>query len=86
MQADPGENSRYCDPNLINKVPPTLDEKIYQEIENHLGKKNKIEVSYNIKNTHRAVGTRLSHYIYKKNYLKLLVLSLLNRKFLSILL
>ena len=70
VQADPGENSRYCDPNLINKVPPTLDEKIYQEIENHLGKKNKIEVSYNIKNTHRAVGTRLSHYIYKKNFQK----------------
>ena len=29
-------------------------------------KKNKIELSYEIKNTHRAVGTRLSHYIYKK--------------------
>jgi len=29
VQADPGENKRYCLPGLINKVPPTLDEKIY---------------------------------------------------------
>ena len=31
-----------------------------------LNKKNKIELNYEIKNTHRAVCTRLSHYIYKK--------------------
>jgi len=66
VQADPGKNKRYCPSNLINKVPPTLDEKIYSDIKNIIDKKNKIEVDYNIKNTHRAVGTRLSHYIYKK--------------------
>ena len=66
IQADPGENNRYCPTNLINEVPPTLDEKIYSEIKDLLNQKNKIELSYEIKNVHRAVGTRLSHYIYKK--------------------
>ena len=66
VQADPGTSNRYSFPNLINEVPSTLDEKIYEEIESSLGKKNRIELNYNIKNVHRAVGTRLSHYIYKK--------------------
>ena len=66
VQADPGANKRYCTSNLINQVPSTLDEKIYDDIKNSLGKKNKIEASYKIRNVHRAVGTRLSHYIYKK--------------------
>jgi glutamate synthase (NADPH/NADH) large chain len=66
VQADPGKNNRYCQPNLINEVPPTLDSKIYKDIKNLFEQKNKIELSYEIKNVHRAVGTRLSHYIYKK--------------------
>ena len=66
VQANPGENKRYCSPYLINEVPPTLDEKIYEDIKAILGQKNKISKNYEIKNTHRAVGTRLSHYIYKK--------------------
>jgi len=66
IQADPGTNNRFCSPDLINEVPPTLDEKIYNQIKNLLGQKNKIELDFEIKNTHRAVGTRLSHYIYKK--------------------
>jgi len=65
VQADPGINTRYCEPNLINEVPPTLDEKIYIDIKDLFGQKNKIELNYEIKNTHRAVGTKLSHYIYK---------------------
>ena len=66
VQADPGENNRYCKTDLINEVPPTLDDKIFKDIKNLLGQKNRIELSYEIKNIHRAVGTRLSHYIYKK--------------------
>jgi len=65
VQADPGENNRYCQANLINEVPPSLDNKIYKDLKNLLGQKNKIELNYEIKNIHRAVGTRLSHYIYK---------------------
>ena len=66
VQADTGENKRYCTPNLINKVPSTLDETIYEDIKNSINQKNKIKASYTIKNIHRAVGTRLSHYIFKK--------------------
>jgi glutamate synthase (NADPH/NADH) large chain len=66
VQADPGKNKRYCESNLINKVPSTLDEKIYEDIKNSITQENKIKSSYKIKNTHRAVGTRLSHYIFKK--------------------
>ena len=66
VQADPGEKKRYCESKIVNLVPDTLDEKIYDEIKELIEEKNKIEKSYKIKNTHRAVGTRLSHYIYKK--------------------
>jgi len=65
VQADPGKNTRYSSPSLINEVSPTLDEKIYNEIKDSIKSKNKIEVNYSIKNVHRALGTRLSHYIYK---------------------
>ena len=66
VQADPGKNTRYFSSDLINKVPPTLDEKIYDDIKNLIYQKNKIEKNYDIQNTHRAVGTKLSHFIYKK--------------------
>ena len=66
VQASTGKNKRYCFPNLINYVPDTLDEKIYKDIKNSISEKNNIESNYSIQNTHRAVGTRLSHYLYKK--------------------
>ena len=66
VQADPGLNKRYHSGNLINKVPPTLDEKIFEDLKNFIDKKNDVELKYEIKNTHRAVGTRLSHYLFKK--------------------
>jgi len=66
VQADPGKNDRYCSSSLINEVPSTLDEKIYNEIKDSIDGKNIVESTFEIKNTHRAVGTRLSHYIYKK--------------------
>jgi len=66
VQADSGKNKRYCESNLINKVPSTLDEKIYDEVKSFIFQKNKIKLNYKIKNIHRAVGTRLSHYIFKK--------------------
>ncbi len=66
VQADPGENKRYSNPELINKIPESLDEKIYDDIKNLINKKNNIKKDYKIKNTNRAIGTRLSHYIYKK--------------------
>ena len=66
VQADPGENLRYCKDKSINKVPDTLDEKIWSEIKNKINNKEKTFFEYPIENTYRSVGTRLSHYIYKK--------------------
>jgi glutamate synthase (NADPH) large chain len=66
VQADPGENPRYCKEKIINKVPDTLDEKIWLDIKEKINEKNKNYFEYNTENTYRSVGTRLSHYIYKK--------------------
>jgi len=66
VQANPGENKRYCEKKIINKVPNTLDEEIYKDLKEKINKDIKIYQSYNIRNIHRAVGTRLSHYIYKE--------------------
>ena len=65
VQADPGENLRYCKEKHINKVPETLDEKIWSEIKENINTSEKNNFEYEIENTSRSVGTRLSHYVYK---------------------
>ena len=66
VQADPGENPRYCKKKIINKVPETLDEKIWKEIKEKIKTSQENYFEYQTENTYRSVGTRLSHYIYKK--------------------
>ena len=66
VQADPGENLRYCKDNHINKVPETLDEKIWSDIKDKIKTSDKNYFEYEIENTSRSVGTRLSHHVYKK--------------------
>jgi len=66
VQADPGINKRYCQTTDINKVPDTLDQKLWPEIENCLNNSENFEKEITIKNTNRAVGTRISHHLYKK--------------------
>ncbi len=66
VQADPGNNPRYCKDKKINKVPDTLDEKIWIDIKDKISEKEKKFFEYEIENTCRSVGTRLSHHIYKK--------------------
>ncbi len=66
VQADPGNNKRYCENLKINKVPNTLDQEIWPEIEKFLDNSEKIKKEFVIKNTNRAVGTRISHQLYKK--------------------
>ena len=65
VQADPGENLRYCKDKHINKVPDTLDEKIWSDIKKNINPNSKNNFEYEIENTSRSVGTRLSHHIYK---------------------
>ena len=66
VQADNGNNKRYCENQEINHVPDTLDQEIWPEIEKSLNSSEKVEKEYIIKNTNRAVGTRISHHLYKK--------------------
>ena len=66
VQADPGENLRYCEDKHINAVPGTLDEKIWSEIKDKIKLDSENKFKYEIENTSRSVGTRLSHHIYKK--------------------
>ena len=66
VQADPGINKRYCEKQIINEVPDTLDQKIWPEIEKMVEDKKEIEKEYIIQNTDRAVGTRISYHLYKK--------------------
>jgi len=65
VQADPGENLRYCKEKNINEVPDTIDEKIWSDIKKIINPNKKNNFNYEIENTSRSVGTRLSHYIYK---------------------
>ncbi|WP_263478745.1 glutamate synthase large subunit [Francisella sp. SYW-9] len=62
IQADSGGNKRYCDNPIINKVPDTLDQRIWPEIEQSLNSSEKVSKVFTINNTDRAVGTRISHY------------------------
>ena len=66
VQADLGENLRYCKDNHINKVPDTLDEKIWSEIKDEINTSGKNNFDFEIENTLRSVGTNLSHNIYNK--------------------
>jgi len=66
VQADPGLNKRYCENKIINSVPDTLDQEIWPKIEEHINKEENIDKVFKIKNTHRAVGTRISYHLYKK--------------------
>jgi len=63
---DPGNYKRYCKKKDINEIPDTLDQEILPEIEDKIGKTNVIDKEFNIKNIHRAVGTRISHHLLKK--------------------
>ena len=66
VQTDPGKNKMHSENNLINSVPDNnIDEKTWGDIKNKLKEKENISYNAQIKNTDRAVGTKLSHYIFK---------------------
>ena len=66
VQTDPGDNKRYCEDNSIIQVPETIDQKIWPEIKKLIDRNESIKNIYQIKNTDRAVGTRISYELYKK--------------------
>jgi glutamate synthase (NADPH/NADH) large chain len=65
-QADPGPYARYCTMEGRNEVPETLDAKMIADAAALFSRGEKMQLQYNIRNTHRAIGTKLSSRITRK--------------------
>jgi len=59
-QADPGLKARICTLEGRNQVPDTLDAQMLKDAKDALEHGEKIQLAYTIRNTQRAIGTRLS--------------------------
>jgi len=57
---DPGDQAMYCTLTSRNPVPDTLDGQILKDAAPLFRDGEKLQLAYTIRNTHRAVGTRLS--------------------------
>ncbi|RAU23100.1 glutamate synthase large subunit [Paramagnetospirillum kuznetsovii] len=66
-QADTGGFPRYCVEETANAVPETLDARMIQDAKPALEGSEKMQLDYNVRNVERAVGTKLSHKIFKKH-------------------
>ncbi|GGF08946.1 glutamate synthase [Aliidongia dinghuensis] len=65
-QADPGDYPRYCTLEGRNEVPDTLDAQMLQDAKALFELGEKMQLTYNTRNTQRAIGTRLSSMITRK--------------------
>jgi len=59
-QADPGPHPRHSTRGVRNEVPDTLDRQMLEDATGALERTEKIQLAYNVRNTMRAIGTRLS--------------------------
>jgi glutamate synthase (NADPH/NADH) large chain len=59
-QADPGGHARYCTREGRNEVPETLDAQMLEDAAALFDRGEKMQLQYTIRNTHRAIGTKLS--------------------------
>jgi glutamate synthase (NADPH/NADH) large chain len=66
VQADPGEYPRVSDRKGRNEVPNTLDAQMIEDAAPALDGGEKMQLAYNIRNTQRAIGTRLSSMITRR--------------------
>ena len=60
VQADPGPHARYCTLEGRNEVPETLDAQMIADAAPLFTRGEKMQLQYNVRNTHRAIGTKLS--------------------------
>ncbi len=65
-QADPGDYPRYCTEEDRNPVPDTLDAQMLRDARSLFEAGEKMQLTYNIRNTQRAIGTRISSMITRK--------------------
>ena len=69
-QADSGGFPRFCSQDTRNEVPETLDAQMIEDARPALEEGEKMQLTYQVRNTHRAVGTKLSHMITKRYGMK----------------
>ena len=65
-QADPGGHARFCTLDGRNEVPETLDAQMIADAAPLFSRREKMQLQYNIRNTHRAIGTKLSSRIVRQ--------------------
>ncbi|MBV8649892.1 MAG: glutamate synthase large subunit, partial [Alphaproteobacteria bacterium] len=65
-QADPGDYKRYCTLEGRNEVPDTLDAQMIKDAKALFEVGEKMQLTYNIRNTYRAIGTRMSSMITRR--------------------
>jgi glutamate synthase (NADPH/NADH) large chain len=66
VQADPGPYARYCTVEGRNEVPETLDAQMIADAAPLFTRGEKMQLQYNIRNTHRAIGTKFSSKVVRK--------------------
>ena len=60
VQADAGPHARHCTLEGRNEVPETLDAQMLADARPFFERGEKMQLQYNIRNTHRAIGTKFS--------------------------
>ncbi|MEM9441735.1 MAG: glutamate synthase-related protein, partial [Pseudomonadota bacterium] len=65
-QVDDGGHTRFCSIEGRNEVPDSLDAQMIADAKPALEAGEKMQLAYNIRNVHRAVGTRLSALITRR--------------------
>jgi glutamate synthase (NADPH/NADH) large chain len=66
VMADPARTEHYCKVEGRNEVPDTLDAEIVRDAKPLLEDGEKMQLTYTVRNTHRAIGTRTSSHIVRK--------------------
>ncbi|MGI9419187.1 MAG: glutamate synthase-related protein, partial [Geminicoccaceae bacterium] len=65
-QVDTGDHPRHCAIEGRNEVPDGLDAQMIRDAKPALEAGEKMQLAYNVRNVHRAVGTRLSAHITRR--------------------
>jgi len=65
-QADAGPYARFCTREGRNEVPETLDAQMIKDAQPVFDRREKMQLQYSIRNTHRAIGTKLSSKIVRQ--------------------
>ncbi|MFZ5668241.1 MAG: glutamate synthase large subunit [Pseudomonadota bacterium] len=66
VRADPGVNKPWCTVEGRNEVPDTLDAQIVRDAAPLLQRGEKMQLTYTVRNTARAIGARVSSHIVRK--------------------